>query len=118
VGFTDPLSGTLKKNGIWKLRYRPTIGVIRIYPNTVSGKPVYGTIENRENLKQVKEPQWEEYQQLVTVEGIIGLDGHGVQLSYFLAGRADTSMDWINNIFLFMNLLILLRVFCRQHTVI
>ena len=35
----------------------------------------------------------------------------GYRLNYIRAKRADTSLAWINSIFLVMNLLILLRVF-------
>ncbi len=52
-----------------------------------------------------------QYLQRIPIEGKFGQGKNGYRLSYIRAKRADTSVAWINSIFLVMNLLILLRVF-------
>lgn len=114
--------------------YRERHGV---YPEVVLGDPVYGTRDNRrylkrhgirfagkplgrpkkvtesnrEELKRLKAQRREEYLQRIPIEGKFGQGKNGYRLSYIRAKRADTSVAWINSIFLVMNLLILLRIF-------
>ena len=114
--------------------YRKTYGH---YPAVVLGDPIYGTRENRRHLKQLgirfagkplgrpkkitdanreellqlKAQRREEYRQRIPIEGKFGQGKGGYRLNYIRAKRADTSLAWINSIFLVMNLLVLLRVF-------
>ena len=114
--------------------YRERHGV---YPEVVLGDPVYGTRDNRrylkrhgirfagkplgrpkkmtesnrEELKRLKAQRREEYLQRIPIEGKFGQGKNGYRLNYIRAKRADTSVAWINSIFLVMNLLILLRIF-------
>ena len=114
--------------------YRSRYGV---YPEVVLGDPLYGTRDNRRylkskgirfagkplgrpkqlteanqaELKREKEKRREEYLQRIPIEGKFGQGKNGYRLNYIRAKRADTSLAWINSIFLVMNLLILLRVF-------
>jgi IS5 family transposase len=114
--------------------YRARYGV---YPEVVLGDPIYGTRanrrhlkglgirfagkplgrskkvrqENREALREEKAKRREEYLQRIPIEGKFGQGKNGYRLNYIRAKRADTSVAWINSIFLVMNLLILLRVF-------
>jgi len=114
--------------------YRERHGV---YPKVVMGDPAYGsrdnrhylkahgirfagkplgrpkkvTEENRETLKRLKAQRREEYLQRIPIEGKFGQGKNGYRLNYIRAKRADTSVAWINSIFLVMNLLILLRIF-------
>ncbi len=112
------------------------------YPEVVLGDPAYGTRENRrylkgqgirfagkplgrprkvteinrEELKRLKAQRREDYLQRIPIEGKFGQGKNGYRLNYIRAKRADTSVAWINSIFLVMNLLILLRIFfalCR-----
>ena len=108
-----------------------------VYPEVVLGDPLYGTRDNRrylqgkgirfagkplgrpkkateanqESLKREQAKRREEYLQRIPIEGKFGQGKHGYRLNYIRAKRADTSLAWINRIFLVMNLLILLRVF-------
>ncbi len=114
--------------------YRDRHGV---YPEVVLGDPIYGTRNNRrylkgkgirfagkplgwpkkmteesqEALKQAQAKRREEYLQRIPIEGKFGQGKNGYRLNYIRAKRADTSVAWINSIFLVMNLLILLRLF-------
>jgi hypothetical protein len=107
------------------------------YPEVVLGDPVYGTQANRrylkgrgirfagkplgrpktvteanrEELKRLKAQRREEYLQRIPIEGKFGQGKNGYRLNYIRAKRADTSLAWINSIFLVMNLQILLRIF-------
>ena len=107
------------------------------YPEAVLGDPVYGTQvnrrylkghgirfagkplgrpkkvteANREELKRLKAQRREEYLQRIPIEGKFGQGKSGYRLNYIRAKRADTSLAWINSIFLVMNLLVLLRIF-------
>ncbi|MGB7934973.1 MAG: hypothetical protein WCH04_22690 [Gammaproteobacteria bacterium] len=51
------------------------------------------------------------YLQRIPIQGKFGQGENGYRLNCIRAKRADTSVAWINSIFLVMNLLILLRVF-------
>ena len=114
--------------------YRARLGV---YPEVVLGDPLYGTRDNRrylkrlgirfagkplgrpkkmtetnqEALKQEQAKRREEYLQRIPIEGKFGQGKNGYRLNYIRAKRADTSVAWINSIFLVMNLLILGRIF-------
>jgi hypothetical protein len=114
--------------------YRERHGV---YPEVVLGDPVYGTRDNRhylkrhgirfagkplgrpkkvtesnrEELKRLKAQRRKEYLQRIPIEGKFGQGKNGYRLNCIRAKRADTSVAWINSIFLVMNLLILLRIF-------
>jgi hypothetical protein len=107
------------------------------YPEVVLGDPVYGTQANRhylkghgirfagkplgrpktvteanrEALKRLKVQRREEYLQRIPIEGKFGQGKNGYRLNYIRAKRVDTSLAWINSIFLVMNLLILMRIF-------
>jgi len=75
------------------------------------------TEENQEALKREKAKRREEYLQRIPIEGKFGQGKNGYRLNYIRAKRADTSVAWINSIFLVMNLAVLLRVFfalCRK----
>ena len=76
------------------------------------GRPKKVTEENREELKRQAAQRREEYLQRIPIEGKFGQGKSGYRLNYIRAKRADTSVAWINSIFLVMNLLILLKVFC------
>jgi IS5 family transposase len=113
------------------------------YPASVLGDPIYGTRDNRdylkqrgirfagkplgrpkkvtesnrEELKQLKAQRRDEYLQRIPIEGKFGQGKNGYRLNYIRAKRADTSVAWINSIFLVMNLVLLLKVFfagCKQ----
>ena len=71
-----------------------------------------GNEENRLELKRLAAQRREDYLQRIPIEGKFGQGKNGYRLNYIRAKRADTSAAWINSIFLVMNLLILLRVFC------
>lgn len=114
--------------------YRARYG---IYPEVVLGDPIYGTRDNRrylkglgirfagkplgrprkitqtnrEALEQLQAQRREEYLQRIPIEGKFGQGKNGYRLNYIRAKRSDTSVAWINSIFLVMNLLILLRIF-------
>jgi hypothetical protein len=117
------------------------------YPEVVLGDPLYGTRDNRRYLKsrgirfagkplgrpkavteanqaalrQEKAKRREEYLQRIPIEGKFGQGKNGYRLNYIRAKRANTSVAWINSIFLVMNLLILLRIFfalCRKGVVL
>jgi hypothetical protein len=75
------------------------------------GRPKKVTEENREELKRLSAKRREEYLQRIPIEGKFGQGKRGYGLDYIRAKRADTSVAWINSIFLVMNLLILLRIF-------
>ena len=75
------------------------------------GRPKTVTEENREEMKQLKAQRRTDYLQRIPIEGKFGQGKNGYRLNYIRAKRADTSLAWINSIFLVMNLLILVRVF-------
>ena len=75
------------------------------------GRPKQVTEANRELLKQLKAQRRADYLQRIPIEGKFGQAKNGYRLNHIRAKRADTSVAWINSIFLVMNLLILLKVF-------
>ncbi|TNC79336.1 MAG: IS5 family transposase [Oleiphilus sp.] len=76
------------------------------------GRPKKITEENQEALKHEAAKRREEYLQRIPIEGKFGQGKNGYNLNYIRAKRSDTSLAWINSIFLVMNLLILLKIFC------
>jgi IS5 family transposase len=113
-----------------------------VYPEVVLGDPIYGTRDNRhylkglgirfagkplgrpkkvtednqQALKREQAKRRDEYLQRIPIEGKFGQGKNGYRLNYIRAKRADTSVAWINSIFLVMNLLILLRLFFALRT--
>jgi len=75
------------------------------------GRPKKETEENKEELKRLKAQRREDYRQRIPIEGKFGQGKNGYRLNTIRAKRADTSLAWINSIFLVMNLLVLLRIF-------
>ncbi len=77
------------------------------------GRPKSVTEENRKQMKQLKAQRRTDYLQRIPIEGKFGQGKNGYRLNYIRAKRADTSVAWINSIFLVMNLMILERIFFR-----
>jgi len=100
----DPIYGTQDNRGY--LRQRG----IR-FSGKPLGRPRKETESNREELKQLKAQRREEYRQRIPIEGKFGQGKGGYRLNNIRAKRADTSVAWINSIFLVMNLALLLKVF-------
>jgi transposase len=100
----DPLYGTrenrrhLKQKGIH-------------FAGKPLGRPKTVTAENREKLKQLKAQRRADYRQRIPIEGKFGQGKQGYRLNTIRAKRSDTSLAWINSIFMVMNLLILARIF-------
>ena len=69
------------------------------------------TPENQATLKRGQAKRREEYLQRIPIEGKFAQGENGSRLNYIRAKRADTSVAWINSIFLVMNLLVLLKIF-------
>ena len=100
----DPLYGTRDNR-----RYLKSNGIR--FAGKLLGRPKKVTEENQDALKREKVKRREEYLQRIPIEGKFGQGKNGYRLNYIRAKRADTSVAWINSIFLVMNLLILLRIF-------
>jgi hypothetical protein len=100
----DPLYGTRENR-----RYLKQKGVH--FAGKPLGRPKTVTEENREEMKQLKAQRRTDYLQRIPIEGKFGQGKNGYRLNYIRAKRADTSLAWINSIFLVMNLLILVRIF-------
>ncbi|HHJ21130.1 MAG TPA: transposase [Gammaproteobacteria bacterium] len=96
----DPVYGTQVNR-----RYLKRHGIL--FAGKPLGKPKKATEANQEELRRLKAQRREEYLQRIPIEG-----KNGYNLNYIRAKRADTSLAWINSIFLVMNLLILLRIYC------
>ena len=75
------------------------------------GRPPKITPENEDEMKRLKAQRRQEYRQRIPIEGKFGQEKHGYRLNNIRAKRADTSIAWINSIFLVMNLLVLVQVF-------
>jgi len=75
------------------------------------GRPKKETDDNREALKKEKAQRQADYRQRIPIEGKFGQGKKGYRLDYIEAKRSDTSVAWINSIFLVMNLMVLLRIF-------
>ena len=104
VVLADPIYGTRANRNYLKQRG------IR-FAGKPLGRPKQVTDANREALKQIQSQRRDEYRQRIPIEGKFGQGKGGYRLSYIRAKRADTSLAWINSIFLVMNLLVLYRVF-------
>lgn len=100
----DPVYGTRENR-----RYLKSLGIR--FAGKPLGRPAKVTESNREELKRLKAQRREEYLQRIPIEGKFGQGKSGYRLNYIRAKRVDTSVAWINSIFLVMNLLILLRIF-------
>ncbi len=100
----DPLYGTRENR-----RYLKEKGIH--FAGKPLGRPKTVTEENREEMKQLKAQRRTDYLQRIPIEGKFGQGKNGYRLNYIRANRADTSLAWINSIFLVMNLLILVRIF-------
>ncbi len=77
------------------------------------GRPPKATTENQSELKRLKAQRRQEYRERIPIEGKFGQGKYGYRLNNIRARRADTSIAWINAIFLVMNLLVLMQVFLR-----
>jgi len=109
----DPLYGTRENRSYLKQK-----GIH--FAGKPLGRPKKVTEENREELKQQKAERKSDYLQRIPIEGKFGQGKSGYRLNYIKAKRADTSIAWINSIFMVMNLLILERIFfvcCKKSAV-
>jgi IS5 family transposase len=75
------------------------------------GRPKKETDENRQALREEKAQRQSDYRQRIPIEGKFCQGKNGYRLNYIRAKRSDTSVAWINSIFLVMNLAILLELF-------
>ena len=75
------------------------------------GRPPKITPENKDEMKRLKTQRRQEYHERIPIEGKFDQGKYGYRLNNIRAKRADTSVAWINSIFLVMNLLMLVRVF-------
>ena len=75
------------------------------------GRPKKVTEENRAQLREEKRQRRRDHLERIPIEGKFGQGKGGYRLNYIRAKRADTSVAWINSIFLVMNLLVLLKFF-------
>jgi hypothetical protein len=100
----DPLYGTRENR-----RYLKQKGIH--FAGKPLGRPKTVTEENKEEMKRLKAQRRADYLQRIPIEGKFGQGKSGYRLNTIKAKRADTSLAWINSIFLVMNLLILARIF-------
>lgn len=100
----DPLYGTRANR-----KYLKAKGIR--FAGKPLGRPKKETDVNRVELKQQKAQRREDYRQRIPIEGKFGQGKHGYRLNTIRAKRADTSLAWINSIFLVMNLMVLLKYF-------
>ncbi len=100
----DPLYGTRDNR-----RYLNSKGIR--FAGKPLGRPKKVTDANRDELNRLAIQRREDYRQRIPIEGKFGQGKNGYRLNYIRARRADTSVAWINSIFLVMDLLILLRIF-------
>jgi hypothetical protein len=75
------------------------------------GRPKQATEHNKAQLRDEKRQRQRDHRDRIPVEGKFGQGKGGYRLNYIRAKRADTSVAWINAIFLVMNLLVLLKFF-------
>ncbi len=75
------------------------------------GRPPKITPKNKDEIKRLKAQRRQEYRERIPIEGKFGQGKYGYRLNNIRAKRADTSVAWINSIFLVINLLILMRAF-------
>lgn len=100
----DPLYGTRANR-----KYLKSKGIR--FAGKPLGRPKKATDANQFELKQQKAQRRADYRQRIPIEGKFGQGKHGYGLNYIRAKRADTSLAWINSIFLVMNLMVLLKYF-------
>ena len=100
----DPVYGTRANRRYLKQRK------IR-FAGKALGRPKKVTEENKAQLAQAKKQRQRDYRERIPIEGKFGQGKGGYRLNYIRAKRADTSVAWINSIFLVMNLLVLLKFF-------
>ena len=104
VVIADPVYGTRANRRYLKQRK------IR-FAGKALGRPKKVTEENKAQLAQAKKQRQRDYRERIPIEGKFGQGKGGYRLNYIRAKRADTSVAWINSIFLVMNLLVLLKFF-------
>ena len=75
------------------------------------GRPPKKTAENEAEIKRLKKLEREEYRQRIPIEGKFGQGKNGYGLDYIRAKTARTSEAWIRSIFLVMNLIVLQKAF-------
>ncbi len=73
------------------------------------GRPKKVTEETKAQLQREKQQRQRDHRDRIPIEGKFGQGKGGYRLNYIRAKRADTSVAWINSIFLVMNLLVLLK---------
>jgi IS5 family transposase len=78
------------------------------------GRPPKQTDQNAEHLKRLRKQSRQDVLDRIPIEGKFGQGKNGYRLNRILARTARTSESWINAIFLVMNLLVLLRLWCVQ----
>lgn len=100
----DPIYGTRENRA-----YLKELGIQ--FAGKPLGRPPKETSDNAQALKQAKAQRREDYRQRIPIEGKFGQGKTGYGLDYIRARRSDTSVAWINSIFLVMNLMVLLRIF-------
>ena len=113
VVLADPIYGTRENRG-----YLKGLGIR--FGGKPLGRPKKETPENRDELKAQRMQRWLDYRGRNPIEGKFGQGKLGYGLSRIRSKRKDTSVSWVNSVFLVMNLLILLKVyedyFCLQYT--
>ena len=81
------------------------------------GRPPKITEENKEEIKALKKQRREEYRQRIPIEGKFGQGKNGYGLSYIRAKTAKTSEAWIRSIFFVMNLITLEKIFLLPYKI-
>ena len=79
------------------------------------GRPPKQTDQNAEQLKRLKKQSRQDVLDRIPIEGKFGQGKNGYRLNRILARTARTSESWINAIFLVMNLLVLLKLWCARN---
>ena len=93
----DPIYGTRENR-----RYLKQLGIR--FAGKPLGRPRKLTEANREALRRLKTQRRDDYRQRIPIEGKFGQGKGGYRLNVIRAKPADTSLAWINSIFLVMNL--------------
>ena len=78
------------------------------------GRPVKPTGENVEQLRLARKQRKQDALERIPIEGKFGQGKNGYRLNCVRARTAKTSEAWINAIFLVMNLMVLLRLWCAR----
>jgi hypothetical protein len=71
------------------------------------GRPRKKTMDNAEEMKQVREQRKRDNRERIPIEGKFGQGKDGYRLNYVRARSQRTSEAWSNCIFLVMNLMVL-----------